>query len=481
MPILPAPSVSPSASAKASFLRPLDAYPGSSCEGERKATTGIPTDAGIVCELERLSQADDDYWAFRGRAKRRQTQGLTQYPAMMVPDMQAELVRVVADSDGCITKVLDPFAGSGTTLVECMRLGLNYRGQDINPLAVLFCRTKAGPFHTRRLAGVVEKVVEWARADRGRRIEADFPGLGKWFCAAAVKELSSIRRAIRRVDHIWCRRVLWTGLAETVRVTSNSRTSTYKLHVRSAEDLESRSVSPLKTFTSVVFDINKRLHDEAKTLREFGHLSKNGYYRGEVSIRLWDSTKLDPASELHDLLVTSPPYGDNATTVPYGQYSYLPLQWIDLKDIDKDADLHYLRSTQEIDARSLGGSRKNAVQEVAHLLEVSPSLKQTLFRLEQLPIDRRTRVAAFYRDLNGSLLALLKSLRLGAYMIWTVGNRCVGGGSIPTDRILEELLTAKGAHLVTRVERKIPNKRMATRNSIASTMRGEAILLFRKT
>ena len=66
-------------------------------------------------------------------------------------------------------------------------------------------------------------------------------------------------------------------------------------------------------------------------------------------------------------------------------------------------------------------------------------------------------------------------------MIWTVGNRRVGGESIPTDAILEELLVSKGICLVTRVERKIPSKRMATRNAIASTMRGEAILVFRKT
>ena len=89
-------------------------------------------------------------------------------------------------------------------------------------------------------------------------------------------------------------------------------------------------------------------------------------------------------------------------------------------------------------------------------------------------------MAAFCRDLDRSLRAVLEALRPRAYMIWTVGNRRVGGGPVPTDRILKELLAARGAHLVTRLERKIPNKRMATRNSIATTMRSEAILVFRK-
>lgn len=449
-------------------------------EGGDCAALPGSTDDRIAAELQRLSDADDDYWTFRGRAARGKSQGLTQYPAMMVPAMQAVLIKVVAGIDGRVTRVFDPFAGSGTTLVECMRLGLDFEGQDINPLAVLFCRTKAGPFHVHKLAAVAEEVVELAGADRGRKVEAEFPGLEKWFCRTAITQLSRIRRTIRRVDHAWCRRVLWTALAETVRLTSNSRTSTFKLHVRSIDDLESRKINPLQTFATVLSDITKRLQQEAAALREGERLTTSGFYRGDLRIRLWDSTRSRPDMGLHDLLVTSPPYGDNTSTVPYGQYSYLPLQWIDLEDIEETVHPRCLRTTHEIDTTSLGGSRKNAIQEVAYLLEASPSLRETLNRLEQLPTDRRCRVAAFCRDLDSSLHSAVATLRSGAYMIWTIGNRQVGGAPIPTDAILEELLLAKGVSPVTRVERKIPSKRMATRNSIASTMRGEAILVFRK-
>ena len=481
MPIVP--TLSAFSAAEASLSRLCDLV---SCDvggeaGEKIINPGNSTDDSIVHQLEGLSETDDDYWTFRRRAARSQAHGLTQYPAMMVPSMQAVLVSVVAQVAGHVERVLDPFAGSGTTLVECMRLGLNYAGQDVNPLAVLFCRAKAGPFHTDALARAVKDVVERAGRDRGRRVEADFPGLEKWFCSKAITQLSRIRRAIRRVDHTWCRRVLWTGLAETVRLTSNSRTSTFKLHIRSPDELSVRGVNPLETFTTIVSNITKRLQEEAKALREGEHLYAGGCYRGEIVIRLGNSAKLVPsACDGHDLLVTSPPYGDNTSTVPYGQYSYLPLQWIDLHDIDEGADSSYLRSTYEIDARSLGGSRRNAVHEVEHLLAVSPSLQETLRRLEELPADRASRVAAFCRDLDGSLHPVLNALRSGAYMIWTIGNRRVGGEPVPTDAILEELLAAKGGRLVTRIKRKIPNKRMATRNAIASTMRGEAILVFRK-
>ena len=439
------------------------------------------TDDKIVHHLEGLSDIDDDYWTFRRRAGRSQAHGLTQYPAMMVPSMQAVLVGAVTELDGHVERVLDPFVGSGTTLVECMRLGLNYAGQDINPLAVLLCRTKAGPFHTDTLMSAVKDVLQQASTDRGRKVEADFPGLKKWFRPETITKLSRIRRAIRRVDDRWCRRVFWTALAETVRLTSNSRTSTFKLHTRTPDEIKLRKVNPLKTFETIISDITKRLQEEATSLRESGYLCDDGCYRGDVIIRLGDSTKLVPPVRVcHDLLVTSPPYGDNTSTVPYGQYSYLPLQWIDLHDIDDDADSSYLRSTYEIDARSLGGSRKNAVREVEYLLAVSPSLRNTLRRLEKLPADRAGRVAAFCRDLHESLRSSYDALRSNAYMIWTIGNRRVGGETVPTDAILEEFITAKGGRIVTRVNRKIPSKRMATRNAIASTMRGEAILVFKK-
>lgn len=439
---------------------------------------GVAPDDRIVDELDRLSRTDGDYWAFRHAARKR-AQGLSQYPAMMVPDMQSVLVKAVATADGRVRSVYDPFVGSGTTLVESMRLGLDFTGQDINPLAVLFCRTKAGPFHTYRLSTSVEDVASWASADRGRRFEANFPGLRKWFSSSAITELSRIRRAIRRVDHRWCRQALWTGLAETVRLTSNSRTSTFKLHIRSAEDLETRRVAPLATFEAVMANIAGRLRDEAATLREAGHLSRNGYYRGEVNIRLGDSSVSSTEKGAYDLVVTSPPYGDNTSTVPYGQYSYLPLQWIDLQDIDERVSKDWICSAYEIDRRSLGGIRRNAVEQAAALLDISPSLKKTLDRLKHLPMDRSSRIAAFVRDLGACIDAVVCAARSNAYMIWTIGNRRVGGEPVPTDGILEELLIAKGASPVTRLERLIPRKRMATRNAIASTMREEATLVFR--
>ena len=101
-------------------------------------------------------------------------------------------------------------------------------------------------------------------------------------------------------------------------------------------------------------------------------------------------------SKHYDLLVTSPPYGDNLSTITYGQHAYLPLQWVVLKDIDPKAEESFLRTTQEIDRRSLGGhtvKKKDRAMVVDELCAHSDALANVFSRLENSPPDRSARVA----------------------------------------------------------------------------------------
>jgi len=84
------------------------------------------------------------------------------------------------------------------------------------------------------------------------------------------------------------------------------------------------------------------------------------------------------------------------------------------------------------------------------------------------------------RDLDGCLDPILKSLRPGGLMVWTLGNRKVGGIRVPLDCILEDLLNAHRATLLCKLTRRISSKRMAPKNSIAETMSSETILVMRK-
>jgi len=182
-------------------------------------------------------------------------------------------------------------------------------------------------------------------------------------------------------------------------------------------------------FARIVEDNLKHFEGQAAMLEGKGFL-RRGQYNGKIRVRLCDarSTSRQVKNlELHDLLITSPPYGDNKTTVPYGQHSYPPLQWIDFKDIDRQVDESCLKTTHELDSRSLGGRRSGAVEAAHDLFDIAPTFRDTMELLAGAPRDRAGRVAAFFLDLDLTLDRLLDQLRENAYMIWTLGNRRVGG------------------------------------------------------
>lgn len=427
-----------------------------------------------------FAKNDRDYWSFKGSSKREYGHGLFQYPAMMVPQLVNTIIEEVSKVHPEIEAVCDPFAGSGTVLTESMFRGMNFLGKDINPLAVLLCRAKAGPFFT---ATLIPKVVElYARIEKDRktRIEVDFPGIEKWFETDVQVYLSKIRRSITAETELWARRFFWIAIAETVRFTSNSRTSTFKLHIRPTDEIEERNIDPVAIFKKTISRNIDHLKSQEEYLEKQGYLNK-GRYKGEVKVTLGNAKDiLTEEQGVYDIIFTSPPYGDNVTTVPYGQYAYLPLQWIDITDIDSSASTEYLYSTHEIDARSLGGKKRLDKQDNDSLCDRSDSFKSYLGCLKNKPIDYSRRVTAFFRDLDRCLDSVLGYLRPAGLMFWILGNRKVGGKRVPMDQIVTDLLLAHNAKPLFTLKRHILSKRMACKNNFAETMSNETILVMRK-
>jgi hypothetical protein len=425
-----------------------------------------------------LTKKDVDYWSFKFNSRREYGHGLLQYPAMMVPQVVRAVLEQACSVHPDIERIGDPFSGSGTVMTESMLRGLSFSGADINPLAILLCRVKSGPFYVTALNQKAKELNYRIDSDKRWAIEAQFPNREKWFKREAQISLSKIRRAIRHEGALWARRFFWVCLAETARATSNSRTSTYKLHIRTQDDLDSRTCDPAGVFKKVLARNIDHYKTQAERLSESGQLVA-GRYQSDVALSLGDVRNIEGQQEC-DIIITSPPYGDNATTVPYGQYSYLPLQWIDLHDIDHNIDANYLVSTHEIDTRSLGGSKRVLQSDMDALCDRSKAFSNYISKLLDQPRDRALRVTAFFRDLDSCLDPILGTLSPGGLMAWTLGNRKVGGRRVPLDKILAELLSNYGAKVLFEVTRRISSKKMAPKNNIADTMSNETILVMRK-
>lgn len=436
-------------------------------------------DERLRSALRGLARDKPDFWScLYGRSQVEQP--YFEYPARMVAPMQRDILRTVRRLQPGIATCFEPFAGSGTILLECLAQGLRAIGQDINPLAILLCRARTSIAPADRLRLAADEVIARSAADHRRSIDVDFPGIGKWFRPVASRDLSRLRRAIQLIPDIQARRFLWVCLAETVRRTSNSRTSTYKLHIRPPSEISSLPL-PREVF-SLVCNTNIARHKKVLERMRQADVAKSRTSGPAVSIRLRDS--MLPIPDTCDLVMTSPPYGDNTSTVPYGQQAYLPLQWICHSDIDSRAPRdNFLASTHEIDRRSLGGERFRGdfSQRFGDLLGRSRALEDVVCSLSRHPPNSTNRVLSFVADLDAAASAIAASLRTNGYAIWTVGNRCVGGMEIPLDKIMVELLATHRLRYVTRVSRRIPQKRMPTRNNISDTMNREKAIVFRKS
>lgn len=438
-------------------------------------------DLKLIQELNSLSIANPDYWSFRGNSKRENTHALLQYPAMMVPQMQGALIDAVLQVESGITSVFDPFVGSGTTLGEVQNRGLDFYGSDINPLAVLSCQVKSGPFYIKALRSKADMILSHISSDRQDSIEVDFFGIDKWFTKETQRKLSKIRRAILTEDSLWARRLFWLTLSSTVRATCNSRSSTYKLHIKKAEDI-SRAPCAINFFQEELLKNVERLQKQKEFLKKQNLLSRNSSsYAKKIEIYNRDIRNQKWSKSLaFDFLISSPPYGDNQTTVPYGQFSYLALQWLNVNDINPMLDSSLLSNQNAIDSNSLGGSLKESKVKSAEISTISSSFEGCISSTNKVNPNSAKKIASFFYDLNQSLSNITSVMNKDGYMIWTVGNRRVANMEVPFNMIFRELCEFQGCHFVHEIQREIPSKRMASKNNKVNTMTKESILIMRK-
>lgn len=455
----------------------------------------------IVQSLDEIARRNELHWDYRLSGKELKHQSLYQYPAMMVVALQRELMLLIKDHQPGVRVVADPFVGSGSILTASLFLGLDFVGQDINPLAILLCRAKALCRDVELLGESVEQCQQRVREDKGEHIEVEFFNREKWFTAEACVSLSKLRRAICQESSLEARLFLWVTLAETVRNVSNSRTSTFKLHIRPPEERNVSAEKVIKIFDGVVADNLLKITEFVTSLTtEKGNMPEMGWERDEAKppvLRLGDSVRELPGrngkgaqQNDYDLVVTSPPYGDNLTTVPYGQAAWLPLQWIDAADIDAAAVIDR-NNAYAVDCRSVGGgskprqlSRKEQdvwqEAELEKLEEISPAVRAMAAELKDQPADGLRRFVCFASDLKEVLENVSAACAPNAYLIWTLGHRRIRGIECPMAEIVTDFFGHVGVQEVHRITRSIQSKRMPSRNQISSTIKQEYILIMRK-
>ncbi|MCQ4921508.1 DNA methyltransferase [Tissierella carlieri] len=450
-------------------------------------------DKQIINLIEERMNIDSSFWDFKDDYKKEHIHNIFTYPATMVPKMQSEILDIISSIDDDINNILDPFMGSGTILVEGMLRGLNIYGIDINPLAYLITSVKINPVSIELLKSKTKDL--FIRIDSNNTCDIhSFNNINKWFKSDIINDLSIIRSAITHEENVSIRNIFWVAFAEIVRMSSNSRKSTFKLHIKNAEDIKKFNYKAIDSFKNQMLDtigsmelfLDLNRPNFTFTKKSVCYNGKQKIYYGDTNIFLNDGRRFKRNSI--DLIITSPPYGDNHTTVTYGQYSYLPLSWINFKDINKDVNSEIIQTQTTIDKVSLGGINYTCQEiEMSNILDHSDTLSNIYYKIiNDNEYDKARKVASFYLDFFKSLSSMSKILKPNKYAIFTIGNRRVNNELIEFNKILDELSKSTNMVLIYDFRRNILNKRMANKisrskcNKPIKSMKEENVLIFRK-
>lgn len=465
--------------------------------------------------ISTLNSLPKDFWDFKDTDVREYTHGIHNYPAMMVCPISRNIIRLVKEIQAVDT-IFDPFMGSGTVLVESMLSGAkNVFGNDINPLALYLSKVKTtrldisllqretqnlydrvGDVYNQfslQIDGVDEVMRRGYELDltakdgwganapecllkytQDNYIEIDVPNfknIGYWFKPRVILLLSLIKKEINRIEDKDIREFIFVAFSETIRFVSNRRNGEFKMFRMPTNKVDAFEPDVIKEFTTI-------LNRNVEKMNSFDEACADVGVDASISIFKNNATTLeDVPNNSVDLVITSPPYGDSRTTVAYGEYSRLSLQWLDLFELSE-------KEIMGIDKTLMGGNKyRNGFEFTIS----SNTLRTSLERIKDIDLERAGDVYSFYLDLSKSIASIADKTKSGGYQFWVVGNRTVKGELLLTDKIISEIAEQYGLQHIHTVDRNIINKVMPSLNSPtnesgvkSSTMSNEHIVILRK-
>lgn len=270
--------------------------------------------------LEHLLSGDLD---FHGQPSSYSSHNLHAFPAKFPPQLPRAFIEGLT-TPGDV--VLDPMAGSGTTVVEAFLTGRRGIGLDIDPLALLLCQVKTTSmdvFRLRQICFGVLREAESAVRRRGPALAAEFVGrldartaefLNYWFLPETQAELAALVGGAQRVQDRAVRAFLQLAISAVIITKSGG--------VSLARDLAHTRPHrvPDKTPRSALAEFEKRLRKNLQSLRDL----EGG--TGQVVAIHGNAQSLPLATCSVDLIVTSPPYASNA--IDYMRAHKFSLVWL---------------------------------------------------------------------------------------------------------------------------------------------------------
>lgn len=405
--------------------------------------------------------------------------------------------------------VLDPFCGSGTTLVECFLNNLNGIGLDLNPLAYLITKSKIESFlveyslfkdeRDKLYTEIDKELLEYGLNEEINRkktrdwefiyssieekacgfFDIDYEYLERWFPKSILSKILIILLKIKDIGDERIKHLFLISLSEILRFFSYQDPKQLRIKRRIyIEDLNiGNALFRLIDRNLNILDIYNRSFKKIDVPDIRIHLGDIRHLREETSL----------TSNSVDAIITSPPYAMALPYIDTDRLSLFLLGYINRKKLSKLEN--QMIGNREI-SKTTREKLENEFLDNYNTCILPIEIKRLIKKIYDLNYAgsvgfRRKNTAAllykYFYDMYLGMVEMYKVLRRQRYCFMVVGcNTTIAGGQqifIPTDDFIGLIGESVGLSLGKKLPIAVqPSYMIHSKNAI----KRESVLIFKK-
>lgn len=390
---------------------------------------------------KKLSEIPIEYdWSFSEKTIKHTayiTHGYYTYPAKFIPQLAARIIKENSQVDDII---IDPFMGSGTTIIEAIVNGRIGIGTDINEIAVLLAKVKSTPIESKLLINEFSNLTSKFNSKFNGKYENELlkakeyinlpERVDYWFKPHIKDKLLTILYNILKIKNKDIQDFFLITFAQILKSCS----IWLQKSVKPTRDFNKKDVDPFYKFEWQAKRMIKKHKDFNKILSEkvINNIDK---YR---IVKNSDSRQIPCEDNQATLIVTSPPY---VTSYEYADLHQLPSLWFGFLDELSSFRKKFIGSSyRERDSIDLKSS-------IAYKIVTALGNNK-----------KGVEVRNYFADMLESFIEMKRVLKKGGRAAIVIGNTKLKGVEILNAEVFKEQFENIGFKVHQIIHREIPSK-----------------------